>query len=79
MTAEQTRILELFRALTPAEREVLLPQLAGTIDSSQASDALSPEEDAAIREGLDQMRRGETMTGDELFGCLASRFGFTRA
>ena len=79
MTAEQTRILELFRALTPAEREVLLSQLAGTIDSSQASDALSPEEDAAIREGLDQMRRGETMTGDELFGCLASRFGFTRA
>ena len=79
MTAEQTRILDLFRALTPAEREALLPQLVGTLDSELSSDALTPEEDAAIREGLDQMRRGETITGDELFGRLATRFGFTRA
>jgi hypothetical protein len=28
--------------------------------------------------GLAQMRRGETITGDELFGRLAKKFGFER-
>ena len=77
MTADQTRVLEMFRALTPAEREALLPELAEIAAHPSASGELSATELAAIDEGLAQMRRGETISADELFGRLARKFGFS--
>jgi hypothetical protein len=76
MTAAQTRILEMFRALSPEERETLLPELAETI-LPVAFDDLSPEVKAAIEEGLAQAERGETISGEELFGRLREKLGFS--
>jgi hypothetical protein len=78
MTADQTRILEMFRALSPDEREALLPELAEAAGEDEF-DELSPKEIAAIDEGLAQMRRGETIDADVLFDRLAEKFGFSRA
>ena len=75
MTSAQSQILELFRALSPDEKEALLPQLAEAAGGD--ADDLSAEEIAAIEEGLAQMRRGETIGADELFDRLARKFGFS--
>ena len=75
MTSAQSQILELFRALSPDEKESLLPQLAEAAGGD--ADDLSAEEIAAIEEGLAQMRRGETIGADELFDRLARKFGFS--
>ncbi len=77
MTADQTRILELFRALSPDEREALLPRLAEASAAAEEADDLSAVEIAAIDEGLAQMRRGETIGADELFDRLGKKFGFS--
>jgi hypothetical protein len=76
MTAAQTRILELFRALNPGEREALVPRLAESV--SDVADELSAEEVAAIEEGLAEMRRGETIDANELFDRLAGKFSFSK-
>jgi len=75
MTADQTRILDLFRALSPEEREALLPQLVEELDPISEDD-LSPENIAAIEEGIAQADRGETISGDELFSRLSKTLGF---
>ncbi len=78
MTSAQSQILELFRALSPDEKESLLPQLAESVIDVGVYDDLSAEEIAAIEEGIAQAERGETIDGDELFDNLAKKFGFSR-
>jgi hypothetical protein len=77
MTAAQTRILEMFRALTPEERETLLPELAETLTEDDVE--LSAEDLAAIEEGITQAERGEVVPADEVMSRLAARYGFDRA
>ena len=78
MTSAQSQILELFRALSPDEKESLLPQLAESVIDVGVYDDLSAEEIAAIEEGIAQAERGETLDGDQLFDNLAKKFGFSR-
>ena len=78
MTSAQSQILELFRALSPEEKEALLPQLAESVIDVGVYDDLSAEEIAAIEEGIAQAERGETLDGDQLFDNLAKKFGFSR-
>lgn len=63
MTAAQTQILDLFRALTPSEREALLPSLVDSLDADDIFDGLTPEQVAALEEGLAQAERGERRSG----------------
>jgi hypothetical protein len=75
MNALQNQILSLFQTLPQDEQHALLNRLIENVDEAPV---LTKEEIEAIDEGLAQMRRGETITGDELFGRLAKKFGFER-
>jgi hypothetical protein len=75
MNTLQSQILSLFQTLPHDEQHALLARLIEQVDEAPE---LTREEIAAIDEGLAQMRRGETVTGDELFGRLAKKFGFER-
>jgi predicted transcriptional regulator len=75
MNTRQSQILSLFQALPHDEQHALLTHL---IEKVEEAPELTQEQIAAIDEGLAQMRRGETITGDELFGRLAKKFGFER-
>jgi hypothetical protein len=78
MTTAQAQIYELFKALPVEDQRDLLSQLSEAVEGEDLLDDLSPDEVAAIEEGIAQMKRGETIGADELFDGLAKEFGFSR-
>jgi hypothetical protein len=78
MTTAQAQIYELFKALPVEDQRDLLSQLSEAVEGDDLLDDLSPDEVAAIEEGIAQMKRGETIGADELFDGLAKEFGFSR-
>jgi len=78
MTAAQAQIYELFKALPIEDQRELLPRLSETAEGEDSIYDLSPEDAAAIEEGIAQAERGEVIDADELFDSLAKKFGFSR-
>jgi predicted transcriptional regulator len=78
VTADQTRILELFRALRPDEKEALLPRLAEAASEPEFND-LSAADIAAIADGVAQAEGGEVVEADEVLDRIAARYRFARA
>lgn len=77
MTEIQVKILELFGTLTPDEQRELTEHLSEQVAHGDFYDAMTPEQRARLREAMDQVDRGETVTSDELRAHMAERFKLT--
>ncbi len=77
MTRAQSEILELFRALSPDERDALLPRLHKAAESDL--DVLTIADKAAIEEGIAEAERGEVEDAEVVLDRIAARYHFPRA
>jgi predicted transcriptional regulator len=77
MTKTQAQIIELFKTLDPAEQREIAEQLFETTHVGSFYDRMTPEQLAALDEGIAQAERGQVRPAEEVFERLARRFGFS--
>jgi predicted transcriptional regulator len=77
MTKTQTQIIELFKTLGPVEQREVAEQLYERTVAGSFYDRMTPEQRAALDEGISQAERGQVVPAEEVFDRLAKRFGFS--
>ncbi len=78
MTKAQAEILERIAQLPDAERRALVAHLAASnMGGESFYDRMTPEQRAALAEGIGQAERGEVITAEEVFERIARRLGFS--
>ena len=77
MTKSQAQIIELFKTLDPVEQREVAEQLYERTVAGSFYDRITPEQRAALDEGIAQAERGQVLPAEEVFDRLAKRFGFS--
>jgi hypothetical protein len=75
MSEAQTRILELFRMLSPDEQREVAGRLKALADEIDFYEQMTPEQRAELRDAIRQADAGQVISSDELKAYFVQRFG----